>query len=300
MTTKNKLHYFGLLALIIVMVTIVMVLAACPDDTDSEKGTETLTISGQVNERKIHEALKGVMDSLDLEDPEALDNLDMTAIANSLGSVLISGGQLISYNGINGDMVISDGGMGGAGEIKNGKLSYSIKRPAEEKLVSATDQIGALTQRLGLLSAAGLPNISGIYSDVKVSPANTRAALLNLEIKNSDVYSLIDREFIQNTLSSFMPPVLTITVEGVSYVYVDRKATITATGTPLTVPINLTLPNIKLNLKKGWNALGVKVTITAEMSPSLNISGKVDYSCRQPSKVPASLKWVANPPTPHQ
>jgi len=304
MATKNKLNYFGLLALIMAMVTIVMVLAACSDGSDSEKGTETLTLSGQVYEREVNEGLRGVMGLLASGD---LNTLDPVAIAGLMG---VLAGNLISYDPINGNMAISDGGiMGGTGKIENGKLSYSITKPADAMFVSAADLLGEITQMLGgfladeSLSEAGLPALSGLYANARISPANTQVALLNLEIKNSDDYILIDRELITNTFS-LTSMSMTITVEGVGYVYVDKKATITATGTSIPnlpimgIPVNLTLPNIKLNLKKGWNALGVKVTITAGMSSSLNISGKVDYSCRQPSEAPASLNWVANPPTP--
>ena len=288
MTTKNKLHYFGLLALIIVMV-----LAACPVDPASEKGTETLTISGQVNERKPNEALMGL---LDLEDTENLDIFSLMGVLSD---------ELISYIPINGNMTVSDGGMGGTGQIENGRLSYSIQKPADEAFVSVTEYIGVLTQMLGeylsdeILAELGIPALSELYANIKnikISPADTRAAPLILLI-NNDAYSFIDRELIKNTFSIGN---LTITVEGVGYVYVDKKATITAKGASITelpeLPVNLTLPNISLNLKKGWNALGVKVTVTAKMIPSLSISGKVEYSCRQPSKVSDSLKWVANPP----
>ena len=266
MVTKNKLNYFGLLALIIAVV-----LAACSDGSDSEN-RGILTLSGQVNKRKIQ-------------------------------------GISVSYSKINKSMDVSDGGMGGSGKIKNGKLSYSIKKPADAMLDSAAEQIGRLTQLsggeltplLGLLSGIDLSDISGIYTKVNVSPDDTQAALLNLEIRNNVEYGFIDRERIE--FSS-----LKITINGVSYVYVDKKSTITATGNsitvpidfvspltgaPVTIPIDLTFSDIKLNLEKGWNALGINGTVTVGLTGG---QGKIGLSCQDPSKVSSSLKWVANPP----
>ena len=322
MVSKNKLNYFGFLALAIVTAAIVMVLTACSDDSDSEnKGTETLTLSGQVHEREINEGLRGAMGLLISGD------LDPTAMAGLTG--LLSG-ELITYNAISGNMDISDGGMGGSGKIENGNLSYSIKqKPADDKFVSAADRIDALMS--GFLSADGLPGMSGIYTDLTISPDSTQAAPLVLEINNDSYSRLIDRELIQNTFG-LQTMSLTISVEGVNYVYVDRNATVTATGTgtpieisisdlpimgipelmpelPITelpdIPVKLTLSDINLNLKKGWNVLGAKVTVTVIVSvtligsPEVTIGGintKVDYSCQEPSKVPASFKWVANTP----
>jgi hypothetical protein len=194
----------------------------------------------------------------------------------SLGESLSLSGQMyvrdidashsIAYNEYKSDLEVSDSGIGGAGEIKKGKLQYSsIEKP---KLSPVADSLAMLEE---------------VYKGITFSPEDTQAALLNLTIPGSAEYSFLFRETIKVNLPSF-------TYETVYYVYVDRDAVVTAeagsfTPTDFFVPMSLTSQKINLKLKKGWNAL--HSTITAGFGLFL-LTGDLKMSIGNPP----SFKWT--------
>jgi hypothetical protein len=200
----------------------------------------------------------------------------------------ISALPFITYTSFNETGVISDGGLGGSGKIERGKLSYSIGEPAAEAL-----------RPIATLFSAMDPDLAN-YVDmdaVDIQPLNANVALLSLAIADNDNPRLLTRERIT-------PPGLTslnITSEMVTYIYVDRKVTITVqeferNEVIMDIPVSLTSPTINLELKKGWNAVDSTLVILLTMdlesfdidNPELKADGNLDIKLGNPP----SLYWV--------
>jgi hypothetical protein len=178
----------------------------------------------------------------------------------------------VNYVEYMGNLDVSDGDIGGAGEIKNGKLSYSVKKP---ELFPIAD---------------GFAMLKRMYDGIKFSPEDAQAALLNLTVTGSSVYSLLSGETLKVTVPS-------LAYETVYYVYIDRDVVITAeansfASTDFYIPISITTQKINLKLKKGWNALHGKTEAKLILFPSLQASGNLELSVGNPS----SLKWTLGSP----
>jgi len=148
------------------------------------------------------------------------------------------------------DLKISDGGLGGTGEIKNGKLNYSIN------VVPPLSPIN---------EGGGLDSLKGMYPSLQFSPENVNAAAVVL-LTDSAEYSGLLKYLLE---INFDPLKLTIiiTIKTVNHMYVDKDLNITAdvfshdyTNPELPFPIALTSEKINMNLKKGWNSLYSEIT----------------------------------------
>jgi len=137
---------------------------------------------------------------------------------------------------------------GGTGTITDGTMSFSTGVPSDDilepfKLDDMSDEIG--------------------YSDMQVQPSDTRGVDLEfsgIELEKTNI-NIIDIE------------TYSMTSEGVFYLYVDKNCTITATGGIQTIEgRKVTIPNLNLNLKKGWNAVNMKTDFTSTTTGTVAIS----------------------------
>jgi hypothetical protein len=263
---------------IFVALVATMVLAACPAEPDPTPSPppppkpgpylgDTLKLSGQMHTRNFDPA---ELDSDTFDNPLVLAMVFM---------------KFFTYTEAGKDMALQvfDGGMGGSGKIQNGQLSYSIGKPADQYL----QPVDELFSSIGLLPVdIPLPNI-------EINAKDAQAALLLLLIADNPDYSLITREKAAFDIFNFR-----LVMETVSYVYVDKNVTITAEEFTYTdndimdFPVGLTVKNINLELRKGWNA--VKSDFTATFKPlsldfsKFEINGDLSISSDNPS----SLYWV--------
>jgi hypothetical protein len=272
---------------ILTTLVIALVLTACSAESDTKEpssyfGTE-MRLSGDVYTREIN------------FDPETIEGLE---------DILDGSSNLVKYiKAGNLNLTISDNGLGGSGEVKKGKLSYSIGKPNEDYLEPIKNVFDEL------LSGAGSLPGGVVLPDYSVSSDTAQAVPLYLIIEDDPTYFSITRERITSTsTSSYTSMTFKITAETVSHLYVDEGVRITVspftyetTYTDLTddelpaefpedIPIKLTTGSINLNLQEGWNAIHSTLTLTLKISllGSSEASGKLNVKLGNPS----SLKWV--------
>jgi hypothetical protein len=156
------------------------------------------------------------------------------------------------YNAFEGDLDLDDGGLGGSGEIRNGRLSYAIQRPLS--LLPIDD---------------GLTMLEEVYANVSYSSQGVNANVISFSILGGAYSQLLLEK--KEALSLQLPLTVKFPAKIVSYVYVDNDVTVTAKGkvsdfTDFGFPMNLTTENTTLNLKKGWNPLCASVNASADLS----------------------------------
>ncbi|MDR2575882.1 MAG: hypothetical protein LBC52_05500 [Treponema sp.] len=234
MEEKAKKIFYGILAVF----TFSLILSACPADSGTPPPDRSkLKLSGQVYIQNT-DPLALLFNS---KNEEYKKNLD-----------------------------ISDGGLGGTGEIKNGKLNYSI---------NVVPQLSPINE------GGGLDSLKEIYPSLKFSPENVNATAVVL-LTDSDEYSgllkyLLEVNFDLSKLA------IKITIKMVNYMYVDKNLNITAdvfnydyTNPELPFPITLTSEKINLSLKQGWNTLYSEITAQAniplELIPVIMGQGQLD------------------------
>jgi len=148
-------------------------------------------------------------------------------------------------------------GAGGTGSITGGKMSFSVGTPSrlvpmESFLVNMSDDFH-------------------IFSDAEFT-GNTNAAELSF---SPTLYKAM--------YSSLLP---SLPIEAVRYVYVDRDCTITAAGKTVNYGvIPVTVSNLNLSLKQGWNAINSKIALTTTGS---TVGGTVNIRTGDSS----SCKWI--------
>ena len=172
-----------------------------------------------------------------------------------------------------GDLSLSDNGLGGSGEIKEGLLNYSIGVPADLGPL-ALDDIQFFSE-------------SGIYTDFSVSPENVLANVLNLSVtggvdSGSSGYDNAVLLYGKNSVGlDLLNMKITGLIDSVSYIYVDSDAVITAAGSSVLIEgMTVTTGNINLSLKKGWNLIYASVSAVMDLDfPNLSlISEAPDFS----------------------
>ncbi|MCL2762641.1 MAG: hypothetical protein FWD36_05485 [Treponema sp.] len=253
--------------------TTIVVLAACPADTNTG-------------------AVDGSMAILILSDQVYTRSTNTDNIFSSI----------ITYDQYNNDLDISDGGLGGTGNIRNGRINYIIENPADAALIPLN------------VDNAQLAALNGFYSNFNISRNDAHIALLYLVTTDSIDYTILTRENIKSILNIFSMS-LEITSETVSYIYIDKDTAITAQGSQSTYPltdipiddfltdymfnvtaetIDLTAQDINLGLKKGWNPVRTTLTIKLRLNVSNieidSISGDIRISLGDSS----SHKWTLN------
>lgn len=178
----------------------------------------------------------------------------------------------VNYIEYKNNLAVSDGGIGGEGKIEKGQLSYSI----EEPVLFQVDE--------------GLAILKRMYTSVEFSPEDARAAAVNLTVTGDTDYILLSREKITVNLNQ-----LSLGFDFVYYLYVDRDVIVTADGDSFRfenfeIPINITVSEISLNLKKGWNALYGK--ISGELKYTLLSGAEASGNLTMSVSNPSSLKWT--------
>jgi hypothetical protein len=183
----------------------------------------------------------------------------------------------VRYSNFNGNPAIADY-YGGNGKITNGNLSYSIGIPTD----------------LRTLYLEYMFDVD--YDDFNYSRDVRGVNLFCLPIDSWD-YSNLYRD---NTTTIERNNYYSYTYELVEYLYVDNDVTINGTGWKLgpeteiedgiRITYILTLGDLNLALKAGWNAVYYKETetITITGSASANITLTYDISLNNPS----NLKWT--------
>jgi len=200
-------------------------------------------------------------------DPSRLNLSGQVYIQNTEPLALLSNSKNEEYKK---DLKISDGGQGGTGEIKNGQLNYSIGIP---------EQMGSVGE--------GLNYLKGMYSDLEFSSEDVNAAVVTLEVIDSDEYSGL-LKYLLDINFDILKLTIKITIKTVNYIYVDNDLNIKADkhtfnnndfGFPdLGFPITLTTEKINLDLKKGWNALYLEITAQSNIPPGLLMPSDPDSS----------------------
>jgi hypothetical protein len=270
---------------ILLSLIIVVILAACSPDPDPPPAPPppvepnpyfgySLSLSGNVYTRVIN---------FDFENFDP-DNIDPLTIFSLITNPL----EPVSYAPANNtpQLTISDNGLGGSGEIKDGRFGYSIEELDEDYLIPINEVLSTL------LSVDELPAEVDL-SSIQISSTTAQAAFLTLLIAGDSEYLSMNREKIRFDLPSFQT-----SAETVSYLYVDENVTITAPSFPYSdtiqgIPVSLTT-TINLSLQEGWNAIHNKLTVTLDitrMEPlEFGASGNLDIKVGNPS----SLYWVLN------
>ena len=230
--------------------TAALVLGACPVDSGGAAGggRDSVTLSGQVYTR-------GEID---------------------FGSISELGIKYDEYQG--GDLIISDGGLGGTGGIKNGKLSYTIGTPAALFPIDM-DMIDA----------------RGVYANISISRSGVSAAPLLLLAEDGPVNGALTRERLSVNSKAGL---INFSGETVTYIYVDNNVTITAKGDAFTdsyggIPYSVATQDIRLNMKKGWNAVNIKLSINLTMnliSGAFEPAGIISASLGDSS----AFRWTLN------
>jgi hypothetical protein len=222
MKQRAKIYFCGILVFI-------LILGACPTDSGTTPDRSKLKLSGQVYIQEIN-----------------LEKLPLIIVSTS------------KYND---NLTITDGELGGNGEVKNGQLSYSID--VEPPLLPINED-------------GGLDYLKERYSSLKFSSEDVNAAAVALEVTDNEKYSgllkgLLD---IKLNIDNFPQMNITITIKILNYIYIDKDLKITADAdkfeyTDFGFPIKLTTEKINLNLKKGWNSLYEEITAQSNIPPEL-------------------------------
>jgi len=284
MEQKIKIFFYGILAVI----TFSLVLEACPAETSSSKpaaNVYVLKFSGQVYYYK-------------------QDTDQNTEPVTGIFSSLLAGPQKFK-----GNLDVSDGDLGGTGEILGGKLNYIID---VEPPLSPINEGGSLD------------DLKGMYEDLRFSPEDAKVAAVALEITDSKDYSgLLKTLLVINVDNILKPTKYKLTSKTVNYVYVNKNLKITADkktfdnkdfnndfDLSIPIPISLTSEKINLSLKKGWNALcsEIQVDIPRELLPviynpellsTLDLTAlKLTGSLKMSVGDPGDLKWTLIPSPP--
>jgi len=157
------------------------------------------------------------------------------------------------------DLKISDGGLGGTGQIKNGKLNYSI------------DVVPPLSP---INEGEGLDYLKGMYPSLIFNPEDVKVTAVVL-LTDSDEYSGLLKYLLEVNFD-LLKLTIKITIKTVNYMYVDKDLNITAdefsydyTNPELPFPITLTSEKINLSLKQGWNTLYSEITAKSNIPPEL-------------------------------
>jgi len=156
----------------------------------------------------------------------------------------------------------------GTGKIEGGQLTYTAGVPTG--LTSITSVVGGLAS-LG-------------FSDPTVSDDTAKAASLEIDITSS-YYDLTK----ENSTAKISDTSISGSSEEVMFIYVDKDVTITATGGNVTdyidgIGIDVTIKNLKLSLKAGWNAIDIYQKYSVGVDGG---TGTLSVSVGNPD-----LKWV--------
>lgn len=189
----------------------------------------------------------------------------------------------VTYTKFDGNLAITDGGLGGTGSIAAGKLNYKLE---------TAPPAGSL-----LPASAMIEDLEDMYTNVKFTPSTVNFAMLEgFGVGGSDYDSLVKEYFSmkQSTTSFSMNQV------GVFYIYVDADVTVTAKGVTekddydedgFEISQEHTMRDINMKLKKGWNAVNSKYTSSISYSLS-TMKGKETSTVQVSTGDPSEARWV--------
>ena len=151
--------------------------------------------------------------------------------------------------------------VGGTGSITDGKMNFTVGAPNAallETIDALFEDFEDEEEGLGL-----------VYSNLTFSPTSAKGTYLYFYINLSKIY-------MNDTGTSGSD-------EEVSYIYVDRDCSFSATGGTFDfldlMGMEVTASNINLNFKAGWNTVNQKVNVT-ETSGSVSIKTGDSSSCK--------------------
>ena len=180
------------------------------------------------------------------------------------------------YTKFSGNLSITDGGFGGDGKIKNGRLSYTIGRPS-----ISLNSIKFLQQEYDKLG----------FVAIEASVDDVGYATVNLGISGSGEYHSLKRENITFSFDVSSADYLGHN-ENIVFVYVDKDVSISGKGASITedkTSILITTKDFNLSLKKGWNTVYTKTEGKGKINDMGfdNFTVEIELSMKSPS-----LKWV--------
>ena len=153
----------------------------------------------------------------------------------------------------------------GSGEIKGGKLNFTLGTPKNPKKMAESEFMDYIFRKR-------YESTSITYSDPN---AKCDYLILDPRVVIADTYV-----FLQKTnYISMTSTTNTSTQIEVFYVYVDKDVTITATGFHVGAPSSEHL-DVRLPLRKGWNELYEKHTSTYIPSTDIYSWGMGDEGCK--------------------
>jgi len=252
MEQKAKTFFYGILAVL----TFSLILGACSGDSGASTPTpdrSRLNLSGQVY------------------------------IQNTEPLKLLFNSKNDEYKG---NLNISDGGLDGIGQIKNGWLSYSVGIPPNLSPISeggSLDYLNGIYPSLNLKFSPEDVNANGV---VLVTDSEEYSGLLKYLLK-------IDLELTKLTIK--------INIKMVNYMYVDKDLQITADkfsydyeNPELPFPIKLTSEKINLSLKQGWNSLYSEITAQSNIPPDFILMMQVPSDQDSPGPDLSTLRPTGN------
>jgi len=174
------------------------------------------------------------------------------------------------FSKFEGDLALkSDTAWGASGEIKGGKLNYTVGTPPAVSLSSITSWFWIDDE-----------DYDGYFTDITISDESVKFAELNIEVSSNTYHFTVGKGNVSGNESGY-------TQESVMFMYVDNPVTITAKGKTETEDGHTRKTNdINLSLEKGWNA------IYQRYSYSQNTETKEGTTTRTISVSNPDLKWA--------
>jgi len=175
----------------------------------------------------------------------------------------------ITYTASNKSLELTDSLSCGSGKIQNGQLSYTVGKPdASEINMSINDLFSRFR-----------------YSTITVNQSNVKCNLLDFICGHDSWFER--RSYTLNKTDNET----TLSMKFAYYLYVDKACNVKATGITFTDEdgVNNTLPNVNIDIKKGWNTLIVNAFAIED-----NTSGKTTKMSFTSISIgdASSLKWV--------
>jgi len=198
----------------------------------------------------------------------------------SFGDKLELSGQVYTrgdgdWGKFDGDLALkTDAAWGASGEIKGGKLTYTVGTPPAASLMeiarfTSYDNFGDDYE--GLITESR-------YTDITISDESVKFAQLDfIEVTGSNTYHIVEKGGISANANG---STRSGTMEMVKFMYVDNPVTITAAGR------TETYNDINLSLKAGWNAIYRKDSFSENIETE-EVSFTSSISIGNPD-----LKWV--------
>jgi len=151
---------------------------------------------------------------------------------------------------------------GGAGSITEGKLSFNVGTPSQSRLVPMGTFLTSINDKFK------------IFPDAEWNPSSPIPNAMELAFSSSSI-NLSKVNYTTSTTSTLE--------ETVRYIYVDRDCTLKAASKPnvsvVGVSVPVTVSELNLSLKQGWNIINSQMTITATGGTASITKGNLE-SCK--------------------